>query len=138
MGSIYTRIAGTNHPSTGMPRNTLILPEAIQGDLKLRSNFETKALPTLTAPGTLGPSYQAFNPSGGGPLKDNLELKIPAPRLQDRRNLLAGLDRLRRQVACSQLLDGADKLQQLAFDVIMRFFAYAFDLSGEDTRVLAR
>ena len=138
MSSIYTRIAGTNHPSTGMPRNTLILPEAIQGDLELRSNFETKALPTLTAPGTLGPSYQAFNPSGGGPLKDSLELKIPAPRLQDRRSLLADLDRLRRQVDCSRQLDGADRFQQQAFDVIMRGVSDAFDLSGEDPRVLAR
>ena len=138
MSSIYARIAGTNHPTTGMPTNTLVLPEAIQGDLKLGSNFETKALPTLTDPGTLGPSFRAFNPSGGGPLKDDLELKIPALRLQDRRTLLAGLDLLRQRVDCSRELDGANKFQQQAFDVVMRGVASAFDLSNEDPKVLAR
>ena len=138
MSSLYARVAGTNHRTTGMPTNTLVLPEAIQADLKLRSNFETKALPTLTAAGTLGPSYQAFNPSGGGPLKDNLELKIPATRFEDRRGLLAGLDRLRQRIDCSHLMDGADKFQQQAFDVVMHGVSDAFDLSKEDPRVLRR
>jgi uncharacterized protein (DUF1501 family) len=72
------------------------------------------------------------------PLKDNLELKIPPRRLQDRRSLLAGLDRLRQRVDCSRSIDGANKFQQQAFDVIMRGVADAFDLSDEDPRVIRR
>ena len=34
MSSLYARIAGTNNSQTGIPNNTLILPEAIQEDLK--------------------------------------------------------------------------------------------------------
>ena len=54
MSAVYSRIVGSNHPSTGMPRNVLVLPEAVQQGLKLGSNFETGALPTLTASGSLG------------------------------------------------------------------------------------
>src|SRR4051812_1950038 len=53
LGAVYARVAGNNHPVTGMPSNTLILPEAVSPSLKLGSNFETGALPTLTEPGDL-------------------------------------------------------------------------------------
>ncbi len=138
MGSVYSRVAGTNHPQTGMPSNVLVLPEAVQDGLKLESNFETGALPTLTDPGDLGAPYAAFNPSGGGQLKQNMELKITPERLSDRRNLLAGLDRIKRQVDVTGELDGADKFQQQAFDVITRGVAEAFDLSKEDPRTVER
>ena len=29
MSALYGRVAGTNHPDTGMPRNTLVLPERL-------------------------------------------------------------------------------------------------------------
>ena len=137
MSSLYARIAGTNHPRTGIPTNTLIVPEAIQEDLKPRKNFETNALPTLTDPGTLGNSFRAFNPSGGGPLTDSLQLTISPDRLQDRRSLLDGLDNLRRQVDSSRTLAGAAKFQQQAFEVLSGGVADAFDLSKEDPRVVA-
>ena len=92
ISSIYSRIAGTNHPQTGMPRNVLLLPEAIDGELKLRRNFETSALPTLVAPGVYGTAASAFNPSGGGDLKANMEMKIEPERLLDRQSLLRNLD----------------------------------------------
>jgi len=137
MGSLYTRVVGTNHPQTGMPLNTLVLPEAIDNSLKLRRNFETGALPTLTSPGDLGPTYGAFDPSGGSQLKENLKLKITLERLQDRRNLLKRLDRIKRHVDASGYIEGADKFQQQAFDVITRGVADAFDLSREDPKTLA-
>jgi Protein of unknown function (DUF1501) len=138
MGSIYARVAGANHPRTGMPANILVLPEAVQDGLKLGSNFETGALPTLTQPGDLGPSYAAFNPAGGGQLKADLELTIGADRLGDRRQLLAELDKIKRAADRTTLLEGADRFQQQAFDVITRGVAGAFDLSREDSRTIAR
>ena len=137
MSAIYSRIAGTNHPQTGMPRNVLILPEAIREGLELGRNFETKALPTVTDAGELGKIYQAFDPSGGGPLTEAMQLKIAEDRLTDRRSLLGGLDQLRRQIDESKLLDRADKYQQQAFEMITRGIAEAFDLSKEDPRTLA-
>ncbi|MCA9269589.1 MAG: DUF1501 domain-containing protein, partial [Planctomycetales bacterium] len=32
MGSLYTRLAGTNHPKNGMPRNAIIFPRAVKDD----------------------------------------------------------------------------------------------------------
>jgi len=138
MGSIYARVAGTNHPATGMPSNTIVLPEAINPKLRFRSNFETSALPTLMTAGDLGPSYAAFNPSGGGQLKKNMKLKVSADRLTDRRHLLRELDKIRRQVDADGLLGGSDRFQQQAFDVITRGVADAFDLAKEDPRTIER
>src|SRR5262245_49323631 len=137
-GSIYARVAGANHPRTGMPANILVLPEAVHDGLKLEKNFETDALPTLTQPGDLGPAYSAFNPAGGGQLQEDLQLRVEAERLTDRRQLLAGLDQLKRRADRSELLDGADRFQQQAFDVIARGVAEAFDLSKESPRTIER
>lgn len=138
MSAIYARVAGNNNPDTGMPNNVLVKPEAVSPGLKMRRNFETGALPTYTDPGLLGPSYGAFDPSGGGQLQKNMELKLTPDRFADRRNLLAGLDRIKRRVDATGLIDGADKFQQQAFDVIMRGVADAFDLSKEDPRMIER
>jgi hypothetical protein len=138
MSAVYSRLAGTNHAETGMPTNVLLLPEAVQEGIKLDDNFETGALPTLTSPGELGASYGAFNPSGGGELKANLQLRIPPERLASRRDLLAGLDRLRRRLDETGALNGVDRFQQQAFDVIARGIASAFDLSKESPATLKK
>jgi hypothetical protein len=132
MGAMYARVVGTNHPKTGMPTNVLVLPEAVKDGLKLGSNFETGALPTLTPVGELGASYQAFNPAGGGPLKEAMEMRLSSDRLEDRRYLLAELDRYRRVADNSDQFRASDRFQQQAFDVITRGVAQAFDLNRED------
>ncbi len=138
MGSIYARIAGRNHPLTGMPSNTIVLPEAVRDGLELKRNFETQALPTLTTAGELDSTYAAFNPSGGGQLKQDLELRIPVERLDDRRSLLERLDTLRRGHERSPTFAESDRYRQQAFDVITRGLAEAFDLSSEDPRTIER
>ena len=137
MGAIYARIAGTNHPRTGIPTNVLVLPEAINPELKLQNNFETGALPTLTQPGDLGSNFRAFNPQGGGELTDNMELTLPRERFSDRRSLLASLDKFKRLADASELKD-SDRYQQQAFDIITGGVADAFDLSKEDPRTIAK
>ncbi|HTU20894.1 MAG TPA: DUF1501 domain-containing protein [Gemmataceae bacterium] len=138
MSSLYARVAGTTHPRTGLPSNVLVLPEAVEPGLKLQGNFETGALPTLTAPGDLGPNYAAFNPSGGEQLKKNFKMTLPPERFDDRRRLLAELDTLRRQVDRTGVMEGVDRYQQQAFDVITRGVGQAFDLTKEDPRTIAR
>jgi Protein of unknown function (DUF1501) len=138
MGALYARVAGTTNAHTGMPSNVLVLPEAVQPGLKLGGNFETSALPTLTSPGELGLAYAAFDPSGGGPLQRNMKLSLARERFDDRRRLLAQLDDLRRDIDTLGAMDGADKFQQQAFEVITRGVASAFDLSKEDARTLAK
>jgi uncharacterized protein (DUF1501 family) len=138
MGAVFARVAGANHPQTGVPHNLLVLPEAVQTGLKLNTNFETSALPGLTAPGTLGRNLAAFNPVGGGQLKQNMELKIPAGRFEDRRILLTQLDRIRRSVDADDSVGGVDTYQRQAFDVIARGVADASDLSKESVETIAR
>ncbi len=138
LSAIYARVAGTNHPVTGMPRNVLALPEAVMEKVKLGRSFETDALPTLTQPGQLGANYAAFNPAGGSTVKENMELRIEPQRLQDRRHLLAGLDRIRRSAEESGQLDAVDKYQQQAFDIISRGVGSAFDWAREDAATIAR
>ena len=138
MGALYARVAGTNDPHTGIPNNILVLPEAIERGMRLQGNFETGALPTLTAPGDLGAGYRAFDPSGSGEIQRNMELRIGADRFYDRRHLLSQFDNLRRDLDDRGVLAGADRFQQQAFDVISRGVASAFDLSREDPRVVAR
>jgi hypothetical protein len=136
LSAIYARVAGTNHPVSGIPRNVLLQAEAVQDGLKLKSNFETGATKTLIAAGEFGPNYEAFNPAAGGSLRQDMELKIAADRLDDRRNLLKSLDAVRRRAEGQ--LAGADKYQQQAFDVILGGVSKAFDLSQEDRRTVER
>jgi hypothetical protein len=96
MGAVYSRLAGTTNPTSGMPLNVLIKPEAILPTRKWANNFETGALPTLTSPGELGSAYEAFDPSGGGELLQNLRLSLPPERFGDRKALLRQLDGFKR------------------------------------------
>lgn len=138
MSAVYARVAGTTNPQTGMPRNVLLLPEAVSPELKLGGNFETKALPTLIDPGSLGKSYAAFNPSGGGDLKKDMQLSIPAKRFEDRRALLQRLDQIKRHIDTSGMMDASDRFQQQAFDVLASGVSEAFDLSKEDPKTIAK
>jgi hypothetical protein len=138
MGALYAKVVGTTRPRTGMPTNVLLLPEAVQPGLKLGGNFETGAIPTLTSPGELGPSFAAFDPSGANQLQKNMLLKLSAERFDDRRRLLGKLDDMRRGIDTSGTMDSADKFQQQAFEVVTRGVAKAFDLSKEDPKTLAK
>lgn len=138
MSAMYSRVAGTNDPQTGLPTNILIKPEAIQEDLKLGGNFETNALPTLTQAGDFGKSFAAFDSSGGGALKDNMELRLPKLRLGDRRALLGQLDRIRFNADKDGTIDRIDKYRQQAFEIITRGIGEAFDLNKEDPQTIAR
>jgi hypothetical protein len=86
----------------------------------------------------LGPTYSAFDPSGGSQLKRNLELHIPRERFGDRRDLLRQLDGLKRQLDSTKAFEGLDTFQQQAYDVILRGVADAFDLSKEDPKIVDR
>ncbi len=138
MSATYAYFAGTTNPHNGLPSNVLVLPEAVQDGLKLGSNFETGALPTLTQPGLLGPQYEAFSPAGGSQLKKSMTLTLPRERFDDRRLLLKQFDDLRRDLDQGGKLERVDRYRQQAFDIISRGVTEAFDLSKEDPETLAR
>jgi hypothetical protein len=134
IGSLFSRLAGANHPQTGMPSNIALFPNSVDpADLGPDERFGK-----FDATGGLGKSYAAFTPGGGGEMQDNMRLVLPEQRLDDRRNLLASLDRLREQLDRSGQMEGVGRFRRQAFDVILKGVADAFDLSQEDPRTIAR
>ena len=134
MGSLFARIAGVNSLRTGMPNCTVITPPAV-GKQYRKLGAQTSR---VTQVGTLSDAYKPFDPSSGGDIVKNMQLRIPENRLGDRRTLLAGLDRFKRKIDSTGVLGGADEFQQQAFDVILGGISSAFDMSQEDARLLER
>lgn len=134
LGSLYARVAGANHPENGMPRNVALYPQAVDEStmpaIKSFGDFE--------AAGTLGAAYSPFAPSGGGSLRESMKLDLPLDRLDDRRRLLSGLDRIHRRLESDAALCSVDTLRERAFDTLLGGVAEAFDISKEDPRTLAR
>jgi hypothetical protein len=67
-----------------------------------------------------------------------MRLNMDRDRLDDRRQLLAQLDGIKRQIDTSGTMDGMDRIQSQAFDVILRGAADALDLSKEHPKTIAR
>lgn len=87
------------------------------------------------SPGFLGAAYQAFKPEGEG--TSDMKLNgISVDRLQDRKAVLAGLDRLKRDVDNTGMLKGMDAFSQAAFGVLTSSkLVDALDLSKEDPKL---
>jgi len=134
LGSLYARVAGANRPENGMPTNIALYPRAVdESTMPAIKNFGD-----FEATGTLGSAYAPFAPSGGGAVRENMKLDLPLDRLDDRRRLLTGLDRIRRDVDSRGLLDGVDSLRQQAFDTLLGGVADAFDITKETPETIAR
>ena len=118
IGSIVARARGANHPITGMP--TYVRLGRIVTD----------------GPAFLGASFAPFDPAGQA-LK-NMTLSVAQDRLGDRRTLLASLDRMNSVVDRSGMMDGIDRFEQQAFNLVLGGAPNAFDLKGEDPKNVAR
>ncbi len=89
-------------------------------------------------PGYVGAAHSAFRPNGEG--QADLKLGgISSDRLGDRRQLLSGLDRIRRELDTSGKLDGQDAFTQQALGVLTsNRLAAALDISSESPKTLER
>ncbi|OYW13462.1 MAG: hypothetical protein B7Z55_16810 [Planctomycetales bacterium 12-60-4] len=134
LGSLYARVAGTNHPESGMPLNVALFPRAVEPE----SQPEQSQFGRFNSTGGLGMAYAPFVPGAGGDLQTDMQLALPRDRFDDRRQLLAQIDRLRRSVDVSGLMQGTDRFQQQAFDTILGGIADAFDWTRESPSTVAR
>lgn len=134
MGSVCSRLAGANHPRTGMPSFTLLNTDEV--DPQYRN--ERTRVENGSEPNSLGAAFGPFNPSGKSDAVRNMRLNVPRGRLDNRRELLASLDQLKSEADELQVLDSADRFTQQAFDVILGSAAEAFDLSKENRRLIER
>jgi uncharacterized protein (DUF1501 family) len=134
LGAVYARIAGMNHPTTGIPTNVALFPQAVDPETKPANMNFGKFGDT----GPFGLACAPFDPSGGGALLKNMKLTLPLDRLEDRRQLLAQLDQVKWSLSEARLLEGMDRTREQAFGTILGGVADAFDLAKEDPRVVAR
>jgi hypothetical protein len=133
LGSIYAHVAGLNHPVSGLPTNALLLPRAVDPS----TQAGTTAFGKFDATGTLSTALAPFAPGAGGSLQQNMKLKLPMDRLEDRRRLLASLDRAGAALDAAER-DGLDGQRDKAFRIILGGVADAFDLSKETSKTVAR
>ncbi len=137
-GSLYSRVTGALRPDSGVP--TYALLNSVVFDPKLNRHRAAEFTGTFVKaaePGGLGAGFAPFYPAGGGPLMENMTLRMPLDQFGDRRELLTRLDRVLRTVEQTGELDRMDKFREKAFDVITRGAVHAFDLDREDPATLA-
>ena len=134
IGSVYSRVAGTNHPETGLPNSMFMIPKSIDAEQKSLGERFGK----FDATGSLGSAFAPFMPGGKGPMQEAMNLNLSRERFEDRRGLLKSLDTVRRDLNGLAETDGISGLRQQAADLILKGVADAFDLSKEDPRTLAR
>src|SRR5262249_2189798 len=130
MGAVYARLRGPNDPRTAVPTSGLVTADEV--DPQYRK--EKPRVQEASGPGALGGAHAPFaRGAGGGPL-GVAGLPRPRRRLEDRRALLAALDRTRWAVDARDAAGALDGYERQAFDLIVRDAGAALDLSREDPR----
>jgi Protein of unknown function (DUF1501) len=132
VGSIISRAKGANR--SGMPAYVAIPYAMTVGQ---RPGYQSSAF--------MGVAYNPFD-TGGDPNQRNFQVrnvKLPGgvnrERATDRKSLISGLDRIRRDADASGLMDGIDEFNRQAFDMVTgREAAKAFDINKEDPRTRDR
>ena len=132
LGSHYARIAGTSNPETGMPRNVILYPKAV--DPGAMPAF--MGLGKFNATGSLGSSFEPFAPSGEGRLKQDMQLTVDPGRLDDRRHLLKYIDRWRASVDEKGASGSFGHFQSQAFDTLSGGIGDAFDITNESPQTI--
>ena len=89
--------------------------------------------------GFCGPSHAAFTPNRGGGAADVKLEGISLERLDDRQTLLGSVDRFRRDVDSSGVMESLDSFGRQAYGVLTSSkLAEAFDLSKEDPQLVEK
>jgi Protein of unknown function (DUF1501) len=165
LGAVYARLAGNGNPETGLPSNVFVSPQSGGktdslpslkggGNTGFAGVFQTGSLPTSYAPfhpvapeaagatrvGKKGKKVRKGKNASAAEegLLADMKLNVPADRLDDRRGLLQQLDRLRHGLDRTGAVEGLDRYQQQAYQVILSGLSQVFDLSKEDPKTLAR
>ncbi len=123
-GSLISKVQGANDPA---------IPPFIGLEPRMRHHPYN-----IATPGYLGVAHQSFRPEGDG--KTDMVLNgVTTERLADRRGLLEGFDRFRRDVDASGLMDGLDTFNQQAFGMLTSSkLLEALDYQKEDKRTIER
>lgn len=92
-----------------------------------------------TRPGFLGQTHSAYRPDGTGRQNLTLDSRFGEERFHDRQSLLVGLDRMRRQVDASGMMEAMDSFSARAANLITSGkVAQALDLKQESPETVDR
>ena len=142
MAAMCTLGSGAFHPITGIPMNTVIVPEAVQSDLKLGSPTTTFGLPRIkeqvAGAGTLGHLNKGLVLDGSPHQLSDFDLNLPRNRFTDRFELLEKLDGFKRQMDRAGEINAMSQIERQVYDLLLRGVSDAFDLSKEDPKTIAR
>lgn len=134
LGSLYSRIAGPLRPTSAIPTNVALFPQAVCP----QAGPVIKQFGDFTSSGDLGATYKPFVPGAGSSAQADMTLNLPPQRLQDRFALMQALDGWKRSMDGNESLGGMPRFEQEAMEVLRRGVADAFDLRREDPRLIAR
>jgi hypothetical protein len=133
IGSAFARMAGANHPESGMPRNIALFPRAVEA----MAGEEQKGFGNFLSPGSFGAASAPFAPGGTGQFQKNMKLALPIDRFDDRKALLTSLDQVKESIDAAQRI-GHDAGRDQAYRMLLGGIADAFDLSRENAKTVAR
>jgi uncharacterized protein (DUF1501 family) len=133
-GSIFSRVAGANHPTSGVPTNIALFPRSVNPD----AQGANKNFGDFLNPGRFGAAHAPFEPGGGGQLQKDMTLAISKDRLGDRKELLRRLDELQRAFDTPASSGATDPFREQAFSVLLAGVSKAFDLSAESPALIER
>lgn len=120
-----------NHPSFGAVMSKM----RASGANDIPPFVSLRGMSRGTEPGILGVAHRPFTPDGQGFRNLRLAGGIDATRMDDRKELLAGFDTLRRDIDASGTMKGIDTFTTRAFDMVASgAVRKALDLTREDPR----
>lgn len=153
VGSLYAHLRGTNHPTTGMP--TYVLLDSGNNREFLQEHFlrgnTTGDLPDAYAPFNPGGVLTSSRPAAAAaerapqrrqeqditfsPLLHAMEMRLPADRWANRRELLRQFDTMARELEGDPIIAAHDAFHAQANRVLNGSVAEAFRLDREDPRI---
>jgi len=131
LGSVVAKLQGATHPA---------IPPFV--GLASQKHLTTETLRNWADPGPpgfLGNGHAPFVPGGEGMAADMVLDGISLERLGDRSSLLTHLDRFRRKVDSTGMMQGTDVFNQQVFGILTSSkLLEALDITREDPRVIDR
>ena len=131
LGSIFARLAGTNHPVTGIPTNILLLPQSV--DATTQPGEMTFG--RFTATGPLNAGFAPFDPAGAGGDLKQLTMNLPRQRLESRRQMSLEFDKIKHSL---DSIPGDNSLRDQAFQLLAGGLEEAFDIRREPPHLVDR
>jgi hypothetical protein len=122
------------HPSFGA-----VLSKLRSGEASVPPFVSLRGLSRGCEPGFLGVAHRAFTPSGPGLANLSLARGVDEGRLDERKDLLAAFDDMRRDLDTTSTVEGMDAFTTRAFDIVTSgTVRRALDLNAEEPRTRDR